>query len=174
MIISSLFRFSQSFCLFVCFRKMTAPLTKGVIATYVVIIFWQVRVSFSSGAQCQNVTYSSQNRVLTNHAFATEPFATIKSCVIFCKERPKCKSINYYQTTETCEMNTMNAELSPENMMDFKTAVYMTIAPCYYDKECRSQEEICLVQEGGRKCKGNVHIFLPLQTLFEKSALRLL
>ena len=71
-------------------------------------------------------------------------------------------------------MNTMNAELSPENMMDFKTAVYMTVAPCYYDKECRSQEEICLVREGGRKCKGNVHIFLPLSTLFEKSALRLL
>lgn len=60
-------------------------------------------------------------------------------------------------------MNTMNAELSPENMMDFKTAVYMTIAPCYYDKECRSQEEICLVQEGGRKCKACLNEALGLE-----------
>ncbi|XP_022809820.1 contactin-associated protein-like 5 [Stylophora pistillata] len=82
---------------------------------------------------------------------------------MFCKEKPKCKSINYYQNAETCELNNMSEVSSPENMMDFKTALYITIAPCYYDNECRNQEEICLVVGGSRKCKVCIQEALGLE-----------
>ena len=83
----------------------------------------------------------------------------MESCVIFCSEDLNCKSINFYRKAKTCELNNMSAETSPESMVDFELAMYMTNAflmPCFFDAECKLPQEICELVEGGRKCKGNV------------------
>ena len=53
----------------------------------------------------------------------------------------------------------MSAETSPESMVDFELAMYMTNdfpIPCLYDAECKLPGEICELVEGDKKCKGNV------------------
>ena len=83
----------------------------------------------------------------------------MESCVIFCSEDLNCKSINFYRKAKTCELNNMSAVTSPESMVDFELALYMTNAflmPCFFDAECKLPEEICELVEGGRKCTGNV------------------
>ena len=56
----------------------------------------------------------------------------------------------------------MSLMSSPEHMVAFESAMYMTNAfqvPCDYDNECERQEEVCLLVVGGSKCEGNVNIF---------------
>ena len=134
-------------------------LLKGVIATFFVMIYWHLRATLSSVTQCQDATYSIPNRILKGHTFTTKPSATMESCVIFCGEGLNCKSINFYRKAKTCELNNMSAVTSPESMVDFELALYMTNAflmPCFFDAECKLPEEICELVEGGRKCTGNV------------------
>ena len=134
-------------------------LPKGVIATFFVMIYWQLRDTLSSVTQCQDATYSIPNRILKGHTFTTKPSATMESCVIFCGEGLNCKSINFYRKAKTCELNNISAVTSPESMVDFELALYMTNAflmPCFFDAECKLPEEICQLVEGGRKCTGNV------------------
>ena len=142
--------------------RTTTMLPKGVIATSFVMVFWQLRDTLSSVTQCQDATYSIANRILTGHAFTTKPSSTMESCVIFCSKDLNCKSINFYRKAKTCELNNMSAETSPESMVDFELAMYMTNAfpiPCLYDAECKLPGEICELVEGDRKCKGNVHSY---------------
>ena len=163
---SSFFINSISFCSSCSFiqvvsRTMMTFLT-SVITTSFVIIYWQVRDTLSSVTECQGATYSIQNRILADHAFTTKPSATIEVCVILCGEHPDCESINYFRKTKTCELNNMSLMSSPEHMVAFESAMYMTNAfrvPCYYDNECERQEEVCLLVVGGSKCEGNVNIF---------------
>ena len=134
-------------------------LLKGVIATFFVMIYWHLRDTLSSVTQCQDATSSIPNRILKGHTFTTKPSATMESCVIFCGEGLNCKSINFYRKAKTCELNNMSAVTSPESMVDFELALYMTNAflmPCFFDAECKLPEEICELVEGGRKCTGNV------------------
>ena len=136
-------------------------LLTSVIATSFVIIYWQVRDILSSVTECQEATYSIQNRILAGHAFTTRPSATIEVCVILCGEHPNCKSINYFRNSKTCELNNMSRVSSPEHMVVFESAMYMTNAfrvPCNYDIECERQEEICQLAVGGSKCKGNLYV----------------
>ena len=162
----SFFINSSSFCSSCSFiqvvsRTMMTLLT-SVITTSFGIIYWQVRDTLSSVTECQGATYSIQNRILAGHAFTTKPSATIEVCVILCGEHPDCESINYFRKTKTCELNNMSLMSSPEHMVAFESAMYMTNAfrvPCYYDNECERQEEVCLLVVGGSKCEGNVNIF---------------
>ena len=140
-------------------------LTEGVIETVFMIIYWQVRETLSSVTQCQDTTFSIQNRVLVGHAFGTKPSANIEDCVILCVEHPNCESINYYRKTKICELNNKTAVSNPENMVHFELAMYMTnsirIFFCkYFDFECGRQEDICQLEEGRNKCKGTANIFL--------------
>ena len=156
---------SSSFCssssfIPVVYRTIMTLLT-SVIATSFVIIYWQVRDILSSVTECQEATYSIQNRILAGHAFTTRPSATIEVCVILCGEHPNCKSINYFRNSKTCELNNMSRVSSPKHMVVFESAMYMTNAfpvPCNYDIECERQEEICQLAVGGSKCKGNLYV----------------
>ena len=145
------------------------PLSKGAIATWSVLIYWQVRDTLSSITQCQGATYSIQNRVLTGHAFRTKPCATMECCVKLCGEDLNCKSINYYRKTKTCELNNVSAVVSPESMVDFELSMYMTNAfsPCHLDFECEGQGRICQVMEDWSYCKGNIGILFLVSCYFD-------
>ena len=138
-------------------------LLTSVIATSFVIIYWQVRDTLSSVTECQEATNSIQNRILTGDAFTTKPSVTIEVCVILCVEHPNCESLNYFRKTKTCELNNMSLVSSPEHMVAFESAMYMTnafrVPRCYYDIECERKEEVCQLVVGGSKCEGNVNIF---------------
>jgi len=130
-----------------------------IITAMLTLLCYTSQVTFAFVTQCEDATDSIPNRVLAGHAFFTKESPNLTDCVMSCIGRdPPCESSNYYRKTKVCELNDKTAESSPEDLVDYEWAIYMTnsvrLLSCNgFDSECERQTDICQIKQGGNKCE---------------------
>ena len=94
--------------------------------------------------------------VLVGHVISTQAVQFFQECADLCEKNPSCFSVNYYDTSDTCELNDRTSFHNPEHMI-LKHGRYLDIHRPYTDCSdffC-SSDRVCKMDRVDRHyCKG--------------------
>ena len=94
--------------------------------------------------------------VLVGHVISTQTVQFFQECADLCEKNPSCFSVNYYDTSDTCELNDRTSFHNPEHMI-LKNGRYLDIHRPYSDCSdffC-SSDRVCKMHRADRQyCKG--------------------
>ena len=95
--------------------------------------------------------------VLVGHVISTQAVQFFQECAELCEKNPSCFSVNYYDTSNTCELNDRTSFHNPEHMI-LKNGRYLDIHRPYTDCSdffC-SSDRVCKMHRADRQyCKGS-------------------
>ena len=95
-------------------------------------------------------TYKQTNFVLRNKSFMSLGVKSQQNCIQKCAAIVKCFSINYYQETKKCELNSATHLSSPEDLVYSIEGTYIKLndrsEDTCSDKYC-SDGQICVIKK---------------------------
>lgn len=112
-----------------------------------------------SGVQnnCRSVS-SINEYALTGHTYKTITGKQLTTCVALCDDDPKCYSINYIFTTNTCELSDRTRVTNPKDFRHKPSHVYLEhlyrpLGSCFANTPCQHGSTcVNIPQSPGYQC----------------------
>ena len=95
-----------------------------LFAFYLSFIFL-VGKSETTGEQCNVYQVPIRGKALRGHTYKTAKAGELFRCYVRCERDPVCKSCNFKQSQEICEMNYETKETKPDDFITDEQSYYM-------------------------------------------------
>ena len=108
------------------------------LAIFVFYVMPLVSTSEAKGEQCKVYQVPISGKALRNHTYRTAKAGELFRCYVRCERDPVCKSCNFKQSEEICEMNYETKETKPNDFITDEQSYYVKRIGGGYNSKQRS------------------------------------
>ena len=108
------------------------------LAIFVFCVMPLVSTSEAKGEQCKVYQVPISGKALRNHTYRTTKAGELFRCYVRCERDPVCKSCNFKQSEEICEMNYETKETKPNDFITDEQSYYVKRIGGGYNSKQRS------------------------------------
>ncbi|XP_074607243.1 putative skeletal organic matrix protein 5 isoform X2 [Acropora palmata] len=129
------------------------------LAIFVFYVMPLVSTSEAKGEQCKVYQVPISGKALRNHTYRTTKAGELFRCYVRCERDPVCKSCNFKQSEEICEMNYETKETKPNDFITDEQSYYMkriggvvTASSCneIFKNQRRTKSQVYMLMLGSR------------------------
>ena len=95
------------------------------LAIFIFYVMPLVSTGEAKREQCKVYQVPISGKALRNHTYRTAKAGELYRCYIRCKRDPVCKSCNFKQSQEICEMNYETKETKPNDFITDEQSYYI-------------------------------------------------
>ncbi|XP_044169875.1 uncharacterized skeletal organic matrix protein 5-like [Acropora millepora] len=129
------------------------------LAIFIFYVMPLVSTSEAKGEQCKVYQVPISGKALRNHTYRTAKAGELFRCYIRCERDPVCKSCNFKQSQEICEMNYETKETKPNDFITDEHSYYIkrtggavTASSCneIFKNQRRTKSQVYMLMLGSR------------------------
>ena len=95
------------------------------VVRFAIYFIFLVSTSETTGEQCNVYQVPIRGKALRGHTYGTAKARELSRCYVRCERDPACKSCNFKQSQEICEMNYETMETKPDDFITDEQSYYI-------------------------------------------------
>ena len=95
------------------------------VALFALYFLSLISTSETTGEQCKVYQVPLRGKALCGHTYRTAKVGELFRCYVHCERDPACKSCNFKQRQQICEMNNETKETKPNDFITDEQSYYI-------------------------------------------------